>query len=180
MCITARHLRWNLLMALAACMTGSPNLYAQSGNEIGARPASSGDCNEESVAVIIRDGIALARVYVNQKPADFIVDTAGQTMINSDRLALPVVRRIRTGPVGVSGEARLEWWNVVKVESLAVGGVELRDSKILSQSLRALEKQLGLEVDGILGQDTLRVWDSASLNYKRRVLILRRPCARVL
>jgi len=45
------------------------------------------------VPLTIRQGLALIRVSINHKPMTFIVDSGGMTIINSDRVSLPVVRR---------------------------------------------------------------------------------------
>jgi Aspartyl protease len=177
-----KRLRWGkagaraaLLLTLAGIMQNE--LCAQSTSDAGSESASNGGCQERTANLVIKDGLAVATIYVNEKPANFIVDTASTTMINSDHLVLPVLQRIRTGAVTFSAAERVQLWDVVYIKSLRIAGVELRGAKILSRSLRILERQLGLEVDGILGQDMLRLWDSASLDYKRHALALRRACS---
>jgi hypothetical protein len=85
----------------------------------------------------------------------FIVDSAGTSVVNSDHVTLRVVRQLRTAPVTLSQDSPLESWDVVEIESLRLGAEEIRDLKMLSRSLPQLEKQLGSEVDGILGADLL-------------------------
>lgn len=116
----------------------------------------------------------MAQILVNGKPMTFIVDSAGMSMINADRVTLRVVKQLRTGPVTVSAAEALESWNVVEVASLRLGNEELRDVRILSRGLPQLEKQLGSEVDGILGADLLTRWDAVSLNYKHGSMMLGR------
>jgi hypothetical protein len=162
-------------LALVFSLPLSPDtLFAQSRKASTSRSIDSDVCERESVPLTIREGLALIRVSINGKPLTFIVDSAGMTIINSDHVSLPLVQRIRTATVTVSAAETLDLWNVVQVDSLTVGTGELRDSKILSRSLRALETQLGQELDGIFGNDALRLWDSFSLDYRHKVLVLQR------
>ena len=150
----------------------SSDLRAQSQNNAKTRSGKTDACDKTTVPVKFREGLTLAEVLINQKPLVFIVDSAGKTMINSDRVSLPLVRQIRTGAITVSGAERLELWDVVLVKSFVVGSEDLRDSNVLSHSLKPLETKLGQEVDGILGNDVLRLWDLFLVDYKRRILIL--------
>ncbi len=172
-------LKWLFALALIFSLALSPSaLFAQSRKANTSR-LDDDICEKQSVPLTIREGLALIRVSINGKPLTFIVDSGGMTIVNSDRVLLPVVRQIRTGTVTVSATETLDLWNVVQVNSLTVGAAELRDSKILARSLRSLETQLGQELDGIFGNDALRLWDSFALDYKHKVLVLQRShCTR--
>ena len=135
-------------------------------------------CQEEKIPLKLKAGISLARLEVNGKPMTFIVDSAGTSVINSDHVTLRVVRQLRTAPVTLSQNAPLDSWDVVQIESLRLGAEEIRDLKILSRSLPQLEKQLGSEVDGILGADLLTRWDAVALDYRHGAMRLgRTSCA---
>ena len=56
--------------------------------------------------------------------------------------------------------------------SLKLGKMEIRNLDVLSRSLVAIEDELKTEVDGILGADLLKAWDSVQLDYRGKVLIL--------
>jgi hypothetical protein len=165
----ARRTLLTLLLFLATTTT----LQAQSHDFIAPVPATTA-CASGSVPIEFRDGLALVRLSINQKTMTFIIDSAGVTVINSDHLSLPFVTQIRTGIITASTAEPLQPWNVVDVKSLRIGSVEVRDSQVLSRSMRPLEARLGQQLDGILGTDILQLWDSVSLNYKGKALTLNR------
>jgi Aspartyl protease len=121
----------------------------------------------------MRDGIALAQLTINQKPMTFIVDSAGTTMVNSDRVALPVVRQLRAAPVTISTADAMESWRVVNISSLGLGKKQIHDLNVLSRSLPQLETQMNMEIDGILGADMLMWWDFVALDYGHKLLMLK-------
>jgi hypothetical protein len=165
--------KWLFAFSLIFTLALGPNvLFAQSGKASASLDTDA--CEKQSAPLIIRQGLALIRVSINHQPMTFIVDSGGMTIINSDRVSLPVVQQIRTGTITISATQTLDVWNVVHVKSFTVGAAELRDSKILSRSLRSLEAPLGQELDGIFGNDALRLWDSFSLDYNHKVLVLQR------
>jgi hypothetical protein len=129
-------------------------------------------CALGGIPLTMRGGIALARLTINQKPMTFIVDSAGTTMVNADRVALPVVQELRAAPVTISSGDTLESWRVVNISSLGLGKREIHDLKVLSRSLPQLEAKLKIEVDGILGADMLMWWDSVVLDYRHNALVL--------
>jgi len=161
-----------VLALTTAFLAGTTVAVAQSPSEFIVRPADKNSCGTGNVPLEFREGLALAKVSVNQHAMTFLVDSAGVTMINSDRVILPLVQQIHTGIVTASSTEPLQLWNVVHIQSLKIGSAEIRDSNVLSRSLRSLESQLGRELDGIIGMDVLRLWDSVSLNYKAKVLAL--------
>jgi hypothetical protein len=129
-------------------------------------------CALGGIPLTMRGGIALARLTINQKAMKFIVDSAGTTMVNADRVALPVVQELRAAPVTISSGDTLESWRVVNISSLGLGKREIHDLKVLSRSLPQLEAKLKIEVDGILGADMLMWWDSVVLDYRHNALVL--------
>jgi len=131
-------------------------------------------CHEERVPMAVRGAISLVNLELNGKPVSFIVDSAGTTMINSDRVTLRAVEQLNLGSITVDKTAPLAPWDVVKIASLKLGKVEFRDIRVLSRSLPHLEKQLGSEVDGILGADLLTRWDAVALDYRHGTLRLGR------
>jgi Aspartyl protease len=169
-----RSSKFLLSIALLSCVVlGHDTLHARS-RSTGASSGENNACGKAKIPLTLRDGLALATISINQKPMTFVVDSGGTTMINSEWVSLPLVRQIWTGAVTVSAAERLELWDVVHVKSLRLGTAELHDSEILSRNLQFLEKQLGRPLNGILGNDVLRLWDSVSIDYKRKVLVLER------
>jgi hypothetical protein len=167
--------KWLLAIVVTFHMTlGHAALHAQPQRASSARSGQNNSCGKATLPLTFREGLALVTIGIDQKPMTFIVDSAGTTIINSDRLVLPVIQQIRASAVTVSLAEPLDLWNVVRVKSFTVGARDLPDSTVLSHSLRSLEIQLSQEVDGILGRDMLALWDSVSLDYKRRVLVLQR------
>jgi hypothetical protein len=148
-------------------------LRAQSRNT-SPRLAENNSCGKGTLPLTFREGLALVTVGIDQRPMNFIVDSAGTTIINSDHVVLPVVEQIRGSAVTVSVAEPVDLWNVVRVKSFTVGARDMPDSTVLSRSLHSLEAKLGQEVDGILGKDVLRLWDSVSFDYKHHVLVLER------
>jgi hypothetical protein len=133
---------------------------------------SPDSCTPGSIPLTMRDGIALARLTINHKPMTFIVDSAGTTMVNSDRVTLPVVRELRAAPVTISASESPESWRVVSISSLGLGKKQIHDLNVLSRSLPQLEAKLKVEIDGILGADMLMWWDFVALDYQHKVLVL--------
>jgi hypothetical protein len=169
--VRVRNVRPILMIALC-CLAWPGRNFSQGSNDRAALFARSDVCAPGTVPLKLRDGIALAKVQVNGKDMVFIVDSAGTTMINADRLALPVVGEIQTSPVTVSISEPMISWKVVKIQALGLGKKELRDLNVLSRSLPQLEAQLKTEVDGILGADVLGGWDSVALDYSKKTMTL--------
>jgi hypothetical protein len=169
-----RGLGWVRFSAILALLAMNAAIQGQTREENGARQTKNDSCREERIPIIVRGAIALVEIGVNGKTATFIVDSAGTTMINSDRMRLDVVEQLHLGQITAQETAPLEPWNVVEIKSMKFGKEELRDVRILSRSLPHLEKQLLAEVDGILGADLLTHWDAVALDYKHREMRLGR------
>jgi hypothetical protein len=131
-------------------------------------------CQEEKIPFTVKAGMSLARVEVNGKPAFFIIDSAGTSVVNSDHLSLRVVRQLRAGLVTLAQNPPPDSWDVVQIASLRLGAEEIRNLKVFSRSLPQLDKQLGRKVDGILGADVLTHWDAVALDYRHGTLHLGR------
>jgi hypothetical protein len=169
-----RGLGWVWFSAILGFLVINTAVRGQTREESAVRQAKNESCREERIPLIIRGAIALVEIGVNGKTATFIVDSAGTTMINSDRLRLDVVDQLHLGQITAQETAPLEPWNVVEIKSMKFGKEELRDVRILSRSLPHLEKQLLGEVDGILGADLLTHWDAVALDYRHREMRLGR------
>jgi len=166
--------RWMQFSMILGLLVINTAVRGQTREDNGARQVKNESCREERIPIIVRGAIALVEIGVNGKTATFIVDSAGTTMINSDRLKLNVVEQLHLGQITIAETAPLEPWNVVQIKSMKFGKEELRDVRILSRSLPHLEKQLLGEVDGILGADLLTHWDAVALDYKHREMRLGR------
>jgi hypothetical protein len=169
-----RGLGWVRFSAILALLVMNAAVQGQTREENGVRQTKSDSCREERIPIVVRGAIALVEIGVNGKTATFIVDSAGTTMINSDRMRLDVVEQLHLGQITAQETAPLEPWNVVEIKSMKFGKEELRDVRVLSRSLPHLEKQLLGQVDGILGADLLTHWDAVALDYKHREMRLGR------
>jgi hypothetical protein len=169
-----RGLGWVRFSAILALLVMNAAVQGQTREENGVRQTKSDGCREERIPIVVRGAIALVEIGVNGKTATFIVDSAGTTMINSDRMRLDVVEQLHLGQITAQETAPLEPWNVVEIKSMKFGKEELRDVRVLSRSLPHLEKQLLGQVDGILGADLLTHWDAVALDYKHREMRLGR------
>ncbi|MBV9302661.1 MAG: aspartyl protease family protein [Acidobacteriaceae bacterium] len=128
-------------------------------------------CISAKLPVSFSGRIGLAHVFVNGTPETFVIDTASDTIINSDRLQLLVLRAMTASTATTSGSLPLQW-ELVNVRQFGLGNTKIRNIGALSRSLRAVEQGLGREIDGILGNDILNQWDSVTLDYKKRMLVL--------
>jgi hypothetical protein len=101
--------------------------------------------------------IGSVRPTVNGVPRIFVIDTASDTIVNSDRLHLAVLHTLTASTITTSGSVPVEW-NEVRLRQFSVGGREIKKRTVLAKSLAAIEAALGQEVDGILGNDVLNQW----------------------
>jgi PadR family transcriptional regulator, regulatory protein PadR len=138
-----------------------------------AAPAvKAGDsCTAVTSPVTFSGRIGSVRVLVNGAPEIFVIDTASDTIINSDRLHLAVLHTLTANTVTTSGAAPVAW-DLVRLRQFTIGGQEIQKRTALAKRLGDLEAALGQEVDGILGNDVLNQWDSVTLDYKNRKLLL--------
>jgi len=138
---------------------------------MGVAAAKDGACVAATAPVTFSGRIASVRVIVDGAPATFVIDTASDTIVNSDRLHLFVQHTLTASTVTTSGSAPVTW-NLVRIGQFTVGGEQIRRRTVLAKSLRDLEAALGQQVDGILGNDVLNQWDAVTLDYKNRKLTL--------
>jgi hypothetical protein len=143
------------------------------------RGEESGKCEvrKEVLPLTMRENVGLIHIAVNHKTKTFLLDPAGRTIINSDRLKLPRVRQLRAGMIDVSGVISLDW-EIVKLDHMTVGMTEVQNSEALARTLQALETQIGLPLDGILGNDVLMLWNSVSLDFEHGILLLERSACK--
>jgi hypothetical protein len=133
--------------------------------------ADTGSCAGVTAPVVFSGRIALVRVLVNRAPGTFVIDTASDTIVNSDRLHLPVLHALRAATATTSGWAPVEW-SMVRLDRFTIGGRQIPKRTALAKSLHEIEAALGQQVDGILGNDVLDQWGSVTLDYKNRTLAL--------
>ncbi len=134
-------------------------------------PASSVGDGGVDLPLAFYERTGFVSVTVNGKPRTFLVDTASLTVVNGDRLDLPLVRSSTARAVTAAGPALLRW-KLVRAERLTVGGKSFTGLRLMAKSLRDLEQAFGREVDGILGNDVLMRWDSVKIDYKNGRLVL--------
>jgi hypothetical protein len=131
----------------------------------------SGGCIAAIAPVSFSGRIGSVRVFVDGDPATFVIDTASDTIVNSDRLHLAVLHTLTASTVTTSGSAPVEW-NEVRLRQFSVGGREIKKRTVLAKSLAGIEAALGQQVDGILGNDVFNQWGAVTLDYKNRKLAL--------
>lgn len=116
-------------------------------------------------------------VRINGEPAlQFAVDT-GSTLTCVDqrvaeRMALPERRGMQGVAAGAAGVGQMR---VVRLDSLRVGGVPMRELDACVVEL-AHARQVGVEIDGLLGLNFLRAYRVA-IDFDRRILSLQNPSA---
>jgi len=162
--------RLGLLGALCLCDVSTVGVQAQDSKKPQPKQALA---STGSIELTINRGLALAHVVVDGKPMIFIVDSGSEnTIINSDRIALPTKRTLQSQILTVTGSAVPVVMKVVNLYSLKLGKMEIRNLEVVSRSLAVIEGDLKTEVDGILGVDLLEAWDSVQLDYRGKVLTL--------
>ena len=146
-------------------------LTAQPQTKIEKQKSTGCQARREAIPLTLRDNVGLITIHINGGLKTFLVDPAGRTIINSDRLKLPQVRQVRAGVIGASGVMPLDW-DIVSVEQLSLGSTELHHLEVLARTLEPLERHVGQRLDGILGTDLLTVWSSVSMDFQHGKLVL--------
>jgi predicted aspartyl protease len=114
-------------------------------------------------------------VHLNgQGPLQFALDTGSTlTCVDrrvADRLRLPE----RQGMQGVTaGAAGLGQMRVVRIDSLRVGGVSMRELDACVVELRHA-RQVGVEIEGLIGLNFLRAY-RVGIDFDRQILSLQNP-----
>jgi hypothetical protein len=117
----------------------------------------------------------LVRVVVNGKPHTFVLDTgAARTVVSPNVLGglagfnLKLSRFRARGP-GFAGEAILE-----RVDSLRLGEKTWHDRRVVVMDLEEVSKVYSRQIDGLIGQDLLREFNSVLIDFKNSKLTLSR------
>ena len=108
------------------------------------------------------NGLILLDVKVNEKPAAVLLDTGAQTTIISSALAnLPAKdsKKFKTIVEGTRAHADL----MLSADLSYHGDFYVMD-------FDATSKQLGAQIDGLLGENILRDFSAVRIDYKRSVV----------
>jgi hypothetical protein len=118
-------------------------------------------------------GAILIRAQVNGHPATLFLDTgSSMTILSADLLRVrPLALRHADAFAKGSGYVGTAGWSKATLE---VGPFKWPDRKILVMDFQEISNTMKQKVDGILGEDVLKEFDSVAIDFKhRRVLILR-------
>jgi Aspartyl protease len=118
-------------------------------------------------------GSIIVKAQVNGHPATLVVDTgSSNTILSSDLLQIqPLAVQPAYAPSKGSGFTGTAAWAKATLE---IGAFRWPDRKLLVMSdFHDLSHSMKQKVDGILGQDVLREFDSIAIDFKHRCLILR-------
>ena len=126
------------------------------------------------VEVNSRFSLILLKVEVNGEPATFVLDTGSSRTILSTRLArtdrLPSAPKVT--PSRGSGYVGSAF--AIKA-TLKIGDTFWRDHDFLAMDdLPEISQSLGQRIDGILGQDLLRDFQTVEIDFRHRRLALTR------
>jgi hypothetical protein len=120
-------------------------------------------------------GSILVRAQVNGRPATLIVDTgSSHTILSSELLQVrPLALERAETPVRGSGLVGSAGWAKATVE---LGALKWPDRRILVMSVfQEISNSMKHRVDGILGEDLLKEFDSVVIDFKHhRLFLLRR------
>ena len=124
-------------------------------------------------------GTILIRVQVNGQPATLVVDTgSSHTVLSSELLQVrPLALEHADAPAKGSGWVGRAAWAKATLE---IGTTTWRDRTVLvMDDFRDMSNSMQQRVDGIIGEDVLKEFDSVVLDFKhqRLVLLRRAQCA---
>ena len=117
-------------------------------------------------------GVMLINAEVNGNPAVFIVDTGSNQTIISSGLVNVVIRPLKDTVSSEKGSG-YSGTGVFTRASIRVGPIVWRDHQIVAMDLRAISKSLGENIDGLLGMDFLKEFESVMVDLRQHKLILR-------
>ena len=117
-------------------------------------------------------GVMLINAEVNGNPAVFIVDTGSNQTIISSRLVNVITRPLKDTVSSEKGSG-YSGTGVFTRASIRVGPIVWRDHQIVAMDLRAISKSLGENIDGLLGMDFLKEFESVMVDLREHKLILR-------
>lgn len=119
-------------------------------------------------------GSILIQAQVNGQPATLVVDTgSSHTILSSELLQVrPLALEHADAPAKGSGYVGTAGWGKATVE---VGTLRWPDRKVLvMDDFQQLSNSMKQKVDGILGEDVLKEFDSVVIDFKhRRLFVLR-------
>lgn len=119
--------------------------------------------------------VYVVTVDINGTPRNLIVDTGAEvTMLSANAAGMSMTTFRKTsataGAVGVGGEADKVQDATV---NLTVGQLNLKQHDVLVvRDMANHTKSLGMQIDGLLGQDVLARFASVSIDYKAMTLTL--------
>lgn len=117
-------------------------------------------------------GAILIRVEVNKLPATLVVDTgSSRTILSSGLLRVrPLALERADAPAKGSGYVGSAGWAKATIE---IGTTTLPDREVLvMDDFRDLSNSMQQKVDGILGEDVLKEFNSVLIDFKHHRLIL--------
>lgn len=117
-------------------------------------------------------GSILIRAQVNGHPATLLVDTgSSHTILSSELLQVrPLALERADAPAKGSGYIGTAGWARATFE---VGTLRWRDRNVLVMNdFQEISNSMKQKVDGILGQDVLKEFDSVVIDFKHHRLLL--------
>ncbi len=114
----------------------------------------------------------LIRAQVNGQPATLVVDTgSSHTILSGELLQVRLLTlEHANAPAEGSGYVGTAVWAKATVQ---VGAFRWRDRKVLVMNdFQKISKSMKQRVDGILGEDLLREFDSIVIDFKHHRLVL--------
>jgi len=118
-------------------------------------------------------GSILLRAQVNGHPATLFVDTGCSTTILSwELLQVRPLALQRADPFAKgSGYVGTAGWSKATLE---IGPFKWADRKVLVMDFQEISNTMSQKVDGILGEDVLREFDSVAIDFKHRWVFMLR------
>ena len=117
-------------------------------------------------------GAILIRAQVNRQPATLVVDTgSSHTILSSELLQVrPLALEHADAPAKGSGYVGRATWARATLE---IGTMTWRDRAVLvMDDFRDMSNSMKQRVDGIIGEDVLKEFDSVILDFKHQRLVL--------
>ncbi len=112
-------------------------------------------------------GLILLRVELNGKPANFLLDTGAQVSYLDRNIAGIGKHQEGNNVNGVIDAAKL-----VRASSLCIGPRCLADRTFAVVDYERVSRALNVRIDGQLGQDILREFDSVRIDYRNSTVTL--------
>src|SRR5262249_6408641 len=118
-------------------------------------------------------GVILIRAQVNGQPATLVVDTgSSHTMLSSELLQVrPLALERADPPAKGSGWIGRAAWDKATLE---IGTTTWRDRMVLVMDFQDMSNSMKQRVDGMIGEDVLKEFDSVVLDFKHKRLVLLR------